>query len=126
MKSKTPLALIEQSLMLLVFALAAALCLGAFAWSDSASKNNAQRDTALLHAQSMAEALKSTKGDYRRAASLCGGSWDGEKWVSQLNGTELYAAAEHSPSPYLGTAGIYTQAGEKLLSVSWQEVAANE
>ena len=37
MKGKTPLTLLELTVMLLVFALAAALCLQAFVWADRSS-----------------------------------------------------------------------------------------
>ena len=40
MKSKAPLALMEQMVMLLVFALAAALCLQAFVQSDRLSRES--------------------------------------------------------------------------------------
>lgn len=47
MRSKAPLALMEQMVMVLVFALAAALCLQAFALADRISRQNAERDQAL-------------------------------------------------------------------------------
>ena len=46
MRSKAPLALMEQMVMVLVFALAAALCLQAFALADRISRQNAERDQA--------------------------------------------------------------------------------
>ncbi len=58
MKSKTPLALMEQSIMVLVFALAAALCLRVFVWCDNTSKRDEARDYASLRAQSAAEQIK--------------------------------------------------------------------
>ena len=58
-RSKTPLALMEQMVMVLVFALAAALCVQVFVLSDRTSRYGEARDRALLEAQSAAEALKS-------------------------------------------------------------------
>ena len=46
MKSKAPLALMEQIVMLLVFALAAALCLQAFVKSDQISRESQARSNA--------------------------------------------------------------------------------
>ena len=46
MRSKAPLVLMEQAVMVLVFALAAALCLRAFVWSDQLSRQNEARDRA--------------------------------------------------------------------------------
>lgn len=67
MRSKAPLALMEQAVMVLVFALAAALCLRVFVWSDQASRDNEARDRALLLAQSAAEIMKQAGGDMPRA-----------------------------------------------------------
>ena len=64
MRSKAPLILMEQMVMLLVFALAAALCLQAFVKSDSISDRSEARDRALLEAQNAAEALRSGDRDY--------------------------------------------------------------
>ena len=58
MNSKTPLALIEMSIMILIFSLTAALCLKSFAWSSNTTKDNAELDKAVLISQSVAEELK--------------------------------------------------------------------
>ena len=52
MKSKAPLALMEQLVMVLVFALAAALCVQAFFASDRMSRQGEARDRAVLLADS--------------------------------------------------------------------------
>lgn len=67
MRSKAPLALMEQAVMVLVFALAAALCLRVFVWSDQASRDNEARDRALVLAQSAAEIMKQAGDDMARA-----------------------------------------------------------
>ena len=58
MRSKAPLALMEQAVMVLVFALAAVLCLRVFVWSDRTSEIGAATDMAVLKAQSAAEIIK--------------------------------------------------------------------
>lgn len=59
MKSRASLVLMEQLLMVLVFALAAAVCLRAFAKADEISTQTARRDEAVVIAQNAAELLKS-------------------------------------------------------------------
>ena len=63
MKSKAPLVLMEQMVMLLVFALASALCLQAFVKSGDLSQRSAARDRAAVEAQNAAETLRSQSGD---------------------------------------------------------------
>ena len=58
MKSKAPLVLMEQLVMVLVFALSAAVCLQVFALSGSLSRTCEARDRAAVIAQNAAEALK--------------------------------------------------------------------
>ena len=72
MRSKAPLALMEQMVMLLVFALAAALCLQAFVQSDAISQRSEARDRAVELAQSVAEVVKSCHGDLAAAAEKLG------------------------------------------------------
>lgn len=59
MKSKASLVLMEQLVMVLVFALAAAMCLRLFAKADGISAEITRRDEAVVLAQSAAEMLKS-------------------------------------------------------------------
>lgn len=63
MRSRAPLALMEQMVMIVVFALAAALCLQAFVKSDALSRRSEARDRAVLLAQSVAEAVRHSGGD---------------------------------------------------------------
>ena len=62
MRSKSPLALMEQVIMVLVFALAAALCLQVFVLSDQMSEKNRDTDRAVLLAQNTAEMIKACGG----------------------------------------------------------------
>ena len=58
MKNKASLALMEQLVILLVFALCAALCLQAFVGADRIARENEARDEAVILAQNTAESLK--------------------------------------------------------------------
>ena len=62
MKSKAPLLLMEQMIMLLVFALAAALCLQAFVQSDARSRRIQERDQAVNLVQNVAETARGRGG----------------------------------------------------------------
>ena len=72
MRSKAPLLLMEQMVMLLVFALAAALCLQAFVKSDAVSRRSGDRDRAVVLCQSAAEAIRHSQGNLEEAAVLLG------------------------------------------------------
>ena len=135
MRNKAPLAIIEQVLMLLVFALATVLCLKAFVWADTRSLESAQRDKAIVQAQSAAETLKSC-GDYALSAELFGGTWDENNWIVQYdsdwNQTTsdgafiLKVSPQESKLKYLSTASVEVFKDDTNLAslhVSWQEVA---
>lgn len=58
MKSKAPLVMMEQIVMVLVFALAAALCLQTFVLSGKMSKMTEVKNRAVVEAQNAAETIK--------------------------------------------------------------------
>lgn len=58
MKSKAPLVMMEQIVMVLVFALAAALCLQMFVLSGKLSKRTEAGGRAVIEAQNAAEGIK--------------------------------------------------------------------
>ena len=139
MRSKAPLVLMEQMVMVLVFALAAALCVQVFVLSDQTSRRNEARAQALTVAQSTAEILKHQGGDYEAAARDMGGSWNGTMWGFSCD-EDWEVAAETADAAYhvfvtpadrghalLGGAevAVCTADGEWLcaLPVAWQEVA---
>lgn len=72
MKSKAPLLLMEQMVMLVVFALAAALCVQAFVRSDAASARNEARDEAVVLCQNAAETIRHSGGNFNEAAEKLG------------------------------------------------------
>lgn len=140
MKNKTPLVLMEQLVMVLVFALAAALCLRAFALSDQISRENERRSQAAHVAQNAAETLKACGGDFAQAAALLGGGETADGWSvcydeawtvtadSASCAYRLKLREENSPVPGLGQAQVRVvraDAGEEplfALTVAWQEV----
>ena len=126
MRNKAPLALLEQILMLLIFALAASLCLRAFLWSDDASRQSATRDEALVFAQRAAETVKAHGGDFTAAAATLGGTVEDGALVVTCEDYTL-RAEKAAPAPYLGRAQIAVEvAGDTLftLPIAWQEVGS--
>ncbi len=82
-RSNAPLALMEQIVMVLVFALAAAVCLQAFVYSDNLSKEGELRDLAVTRSGQVAEHVKAAHGDFDKAgqslAERAGDLPEGEK-----------------------------------------------
>ena len=126
MKNRTSLVLMEQLVMVLVFALAASLCLGVFVKADQISRDTARRDEAVLLAQNGVEALKSTAGNLETAARILGGSAADGSLTVQSGGFVLEARIADSGIAGLGQAeiSVYTE-GELIfeLQTGWQEVA---
>ena len=137
MKNKAPLALMEQLVMLLVFALAAALCLRMFVLSDLKSLDFEARDYAVLEVQNAAETVKLNYGDLSACVQSYGGELRGDRWVlgydSQWNREESGDGAYHvvviprDAEGFLGMAEVSAQNadGERIftLTVCWQEAA---
>lgn len=133
MRSKAPLVLMEQLVMLLVFALAAALCVQAFALSDRTSIRNAARDRAVLEAQNAAEALKGANTDYFTGMGAAGDSatgwyisydaqWEpvrGQSSDDPAVAYHLMTFPEDSGLDYLWCASVqvYTAQGDLLVSL---------
>lgn len=147
MRSKTPLALMEQLVMLLVFALAAALCVQAFVRSDLISRRGEARDRAAVLCQSVAEVARTNGGDLYEALRQVTGQRPGAReednsvpfvdyredwsvidhWNTERGETAYRLRAESVDSgiPGLGQAWIsVTQTGEEgplfQMEVGWQ------
>jgi len=133
MKSKAPLAMIELLIMLLVFALGAALCLRAFSLANNTSRVNEMRDTAVIEAQNAAEILKHHSGDYSTAVKLYGGDMVDNEWHisydkdwQKITGDGkyiLHAIPMETSSKLLNGAKITVSTDDVILfelSVSWQ------
>ena len=134
MKAKAPLAMMEQIIMVLVFALAAAICLRAFVWAGDLSRQTDAESQALLRAESAAEVLKSCHGDYAAAVSLLGGTWQGgswqisydENWEPGGDAYRLILEPEEDKQDNLGAARVTVsdRKSRELAAfvVGWQEV----
>lgn len=144
MRSKTPLALMEQLVMVLVFALAAALCIQAFAASDRISRTAAARDRAVQLAQSAAEIMKSRGGDLAQAQSAAmerlGGQLSQGVWyvlydrdwneVSDGSAQAVYrleAQPDSDAEQSKAEIRVFTEDGKALIAlpVVWQEVGGD-
>ncbi len=148
MKGKTPLILMEQMIMLLVFAFAAALCLKAFVLSDVDSRQLEEKDRAILLTQSAAETIRSCGGDIDHAlsgtalvlgGSYAQGSWElsyDEQWNPAQEGGIYRLSARPVASDIDGLCKAcveMTEEGETgeaevlfSLQIAWQEVSTGE
>lgn len=125
MKNKSSLALIELCIMLLVLALASALCLRIFAWAEQRAKENAARDLALVQMQSVAEKIKAA-GNIEEVTKTMETTWDGNSWRIDGEDYEIRIMPMEDQEENLGCAyleAIYRDAVLASFSVSWQEVA---
>lgn len=125
MKNRTTLALMEQLVMVLVFALAAAACLRVFVYADRISRETAMGDRAVYLVQNGAETLKACGGDFAEAARLLGGAEDEAGLTVSYEDCRLEMERLPSEIPGLGTARVWVTAdGGTLFSVTvcWQEV----
>lgn len=113
MKHKASLVLMEQLVMILVFSLAAALCLQVFGKARAISEETARRDRSVVLARNAAQLLKATKGDAEAAEAL---------------GTEGYrvtVTSLESRQPGLAVAEIevfFEETELFSLETGWQEV----
>ena len=133
MENRSFLNLIEQQLMILVFAVAAAICIKTFVYSDMISRDTETRDRAVEAAQNVAECIKNSSGDIALAASVLGGTEDGDDWVIMFdeNWQEVTSDGEYTvrvsaeKRTGLYTAGriTVTDGDDTVFSmpVSWQE-----
>lgn len=148
MRSKAPLVLIEQMVMLLVFALASALCLQAFVKSDAISVRSQEKGRAAIAAQNAAEMIRHKGGDIEHAFTqtgrMLGGTYEqgelridyDENWNVTDEDGAYYLIAKEAPAQVSGLrkASVQVAAGEQKgepgilfeLEVAWQEVDANE
>lgn len=137
MKNKAPLALMEQILMVLVFALAAALCLQTFAFASQMLHRCEAKDRAVLVVQNAAEVWKSNRGDAQMCAQKLGGESDAGTWQIRYDADweesgedEAKYLVQAEPvatnDPQLGCADITARTvdGDNLFQVrvAWQEV----
>ena len=74
-RSKAPLSLMEQLIMVFVFAFAAAICLQAFVYSDRLSKDGTAKENASVRATEVIEIVKAYHGDMQKAADKLGATY---------------------------------------------------
>ena len=134
MKNKTSLTLMEQVVMVLVFSLAAAICLQAFALSGQISRTEESRERAVLLCQNAAELLKHHGGSEENAlektADTLGGTYEDGLLRLQLKEDSLLLLArpEETGIPGLCRASLQVLQGEAelfSLTVAWQEVTVD-
>ncbi len=125
MRGKSPLVIIELVIMLLVFALAAALCLGAFALAEDISERSAQRSDAATMAQNCAEILHRYGGDMEKSAEVLGGSCFGGELRVEKDGLALSVSEAESGHELLGAAhiSVVDSSGAELFAFNcaWQK-----
>ena len=136
MKNKAPLSLMEQIIMLLVFALAAALCLQMFVLSGKMSRHIEAKEHAVTAVQNTAETVKLCLGDEDEYSNVLSGVktengavvYYSEDWQKTDENNAEYTVCieeEQTKSALLGRAKITAQSenGTELFSVhvSWQE-----
>ena len=126
MKNRTSLVLMELLVMVLVFALAAAMCVRVFVRSDQVSREIGRRDMAVTLAQNGAETIKICRGDMQQAAQLLEGEHTRDACVAYpLEGYRLEISRLGSDISGLGRALVTVWwDGEELFSLpaAWQEV----
>jgi len=132
------LSLMEQLIMILVFAVAASFCLRGFAAAQNISDEIGHRDHAVYLTQNAAEKLKADGGEIDKSAftmispEIWAQTYDAD-W-SLLTGGEngeyrLEIIRSQAPLPGLGTAKLQmktVKTGQCLfeLTVAWQEATA--
>lgn len=140
--SRPPLVLMEQMVMVLVFALCAALCVQVFVKSDNMSRESEQRDRAMLQAQSAAEVVRHCRGDMFLASELLGAQHPSKTYLmidydadwALAGDTMRYtlgAAVVDSGVPGLGKAQIWIRdelRDKELLrmDIAWQDEISSE
>lgn len=141
-RGKAPLMLMEQVVMILVFALAAALCMQAFVTASLLSGKSVQEDHGANISQSIAEVIKEEHGDLESAGKILKGSYSDEKLVlyfdKDWNQVSEKGSAEYTAEAWVTEKGEYFSGAtiqvldmdekEEIfsLNVGWQEVEGNE
>jgi len=133
-KNKSTLALMEQVIMILVFAFTAAFCVQAFVKAELLSRNLEKRDRAVNMCQTVAETVKALHGDMEEAALSLGAlaREDGlvlffdDNWENTAKEEASYVLQliYREENVYLaaGEVSVFSKTGEEIFSlpVKWQ------
>ena len=111
MKNRATLTLMEQLVMILVFALAAVICLQVFVTASKKSRDSEDRDRAVIIAQNAAEVMKAT-GELPDAAE-----YDGLRLTARPVVTPIDGLAEAEVEVVRIEDGLSLV----VLNVAWQE-----
>lgn len=125
-RSKAPLALMEQIIMILVFALTAAVCLQTFVYSNTLSKRGENENLAAAHAQEVVEYCKSLSGDLDQVCSSLSGErtenglkvyYEDDKMTVNLSITDSTQWLERA------TVSVELEDGQEIFSLdtAWQK-----
>ena len=137
-RKKVPLLLMEQLIMVFVFALTATFCIQAFVVASQISKESQAKDQAVNLAQNVIETLIATKGNLEELESIFGGNANGDNWTLTLdeNWSEsdisefTVIVNEKGGDGYLGEAKIIVKNQKESVlfeqNVAWQEVLNRE
>ncbi len=126
MNRRQTLTLIEITVMLLVLALAAALCMVCFVRIENCVRENVCRDRAITEMQNAGEELRYCGGDFAAAAHRHGGIWDGQRWVLDFGEYQICVKPQSTGIPTLGGARLEAIYGGEIffaMDLRWQEVA---
>ena len=138
MKNRTTFFFVEQLVMLLVFAMAAAVCIGIFSASSRIRQKALDQDRAVFLTQTAAELLKSCSGDLDALEEITGGTCDVNRLTVFCSHTlqqdpdgiyQLVIQKISGENTMVGTAAITVARKEEpdriLFSVetAWQEVS---
>ena len=138
MKNKAFLSITEQLLMILFFALAAALALKGFSLAENLTRQRQIKEFSTFAVENTAETIKSCSGDFRYAAQQLSAEGDEDTLVlsfsphgtklpqntTEENGFTVVAEKTKHENPYIGSAhisSIYQGTVIFELDVYWQE-----
>lgn len=127
MRNKASLILMEQLAMVLIFALAAAICLRMFVLSDRISENQEAKAQAAVLAQNTAEQLKS-RGENGSWIQTYDKNWNLTEEPDEI---EYTLTVQEEPTGISGLIRVtitVMDGGETLFAIpaAWQEVTGHE
>ena len=130
-KSKAPLALIEQLIMILVFAVASIICVQGFVYANRLSQNSERKEIALEHIQEVTEYCKAKVGDWEQICDVLPGKIT-ENGIQVMFEDEIKVVVtkKEDGNKYLQKAEIvaYEKDGDKIcgMDIAWQKEGTDE